>query len=131
MTNSTNQTIDELAALWSEAKKTECEAAERRRAIETRMVEKVGVKDEGVTSIDGDFYKVKITGKLNRSVDSSSVQELWESLPDEIRKCFKWSADLDIKTYRALCSMRTDLLPALNQFITTKPAKPAVTVEVK
>lgn len=126
---SAHQTLDELAALWNEAKEEERQANARRVSIESKIAEMVGVKDEGVTSVDGQFYKVKTTGKLTRSVDSDAVQNVWEVMPEEVRKCFKWEAKLDTKNYRALCSMRDDLIPELNRYITTKPAKASISIE--
>ena len=68
-------------------------------------------------------------GKLTRSVDTQAIQTDWDNLPEEVQKCFKWKADIDTKNLRSLESMRADLVPLVTAYMTTKPAKPSVTVE--
>lgn len=116
---------------WLDAKRSEDAARAQRLEIEAQIVALVGVKDEGVTSVEVDQFKVKTTGKVTRSVDTDAVQDVWEVLPEEVKKCFKWEAKLNTKEYRALCSMREDLAPHLNKYITSKPAKPSISIELK
>lgn len=126
-----NTTQAHIFQEWLDAKRTEDTAKAKRLEIEAQIVQMVGVKDEGVTAYEDDAFKIKTTGKVTRSVDTGAVQSAWEVLPDEVKKCFKWSASLDTKEYRALCSMRNDLIPQLNQYITSKPSKPSISVELK
>ena len=123
--------IDVLARYWQEAKEAEAHAKERRLNIETQITELVGVSDEGTTNAEGHLFKVKTVGKLTRSLDDSAIQSDWDKLPDEIKKCVKWKPSLDTKNLRSLESMRGDLLPVMAQYMTTKPAKPSVSVEAK
>lgn len=116
---------------WIDAKRSEDEARAQRLEVEAQIVAVVGVKDEGVTSVEDDQFKVKTTGKVTRSVDTDAIQDVWEVLPEEVKKCFKWEAKLNTKEYRALCSMREDLAPHLNKYITSKPAKPSISIELK
>ena len=122
--------VDVLARQWQEAKQAEEHAKERRYQIESQLAELVGVADEGTINAEGQYYKVKTVGKLSRSLDDSAIQADWDNLPAEIKKCIKWKAALDTKSLRSLEEMRADLLPTMSQYMTTKPAKPSIKVEV-
>lgn len=122
---------NELYQSWLDAKELENKAKEKRLAIEEQIAHIIGVKDDGVTSHTTDLFKVKTTGKLTRTVDSQAVQDVWEVMPIEVQKCFKWEAKLDTKEYRSLCSMRDDLVPHINKYITSKATKPSITIEPK
>lgn len=123
--------IDVLARFWQEAKEAEAHAKERRLNIETQITELVGFAEEGTTNAEGNLFKVKTVGKLTRSLDDSAIQSDWDTLPDEIKKCVKWKPSLDTKNLRSLEAMRDDLMPVMAQYMTTKPAKPSVSVEAK
>lgn len=123
--------VDVLARNWQEAKEAEAHAKERRLSIEAQITELVGVAEEGTTNAEGNLFKVKTVGKLTRSLDDKAIQADWDKLPSEIKQCVKWKSSLDTKNLRSLESMRSDLVPTMAQYMTTKPAKPSVAVEVK
>lgn len=123
--------IDVLGRLWQEAKEAEAHAKERRLQVESQITDLIGVADEGTTNAEGNLFKVKTVGKLTRSLDDAAIQSDWDTLPDEIKKCVKWKSSLDTKNLRSLEAMRHDLIPVMAQYMTTKPAKPSVSVEVK
>lgn len=122
---------DVLARLYQEAKQAEAEAKDRRLQIEQQIIELVGVADEGTTNIEGGYFKVKTVGKLTRALDDSAIQADWDTLPSEIKSCIKWKPSLDTKNLRSLESMRSDLVPVMAKYMTTKAAKPTVSVEAK
>ena len=123
--------IDVLARHWQEAKEAEAHAKERRLQVESQITELVGFAEEGTTNAEGNLFKVKTVGKLTRSLDDAAIQSDWDTLPDEIKKCVKWKSALDTTKLRALEAMRDDLMPVMAQYMTTKPAKPSVSVEAK
>ena len=123
--------IDVLGRLWQEAKEAEAHAKERRLQVESQITDLIGVADEGTTNAEGNLFKVKTVGKLTRSLDDKAIQSDWDTLPDEIKKCVKWKSSLDTKSLRSLEAMRDDLIPVMAQYMTTKPAKPSVSVEAK
>ena len=123
--------IDVLGRLWQEAKEAEAHAKERRLQVESQITDLIGVADEGITNAEGNLFKVKTVGKLTRSLDDAAIQSDWDTLPDEIKKCVKWKSSLDTKNLRSLEAMRGDLIPVMAQYMTTKPAKPSVSVEAK
>lgn len=123
--------LDVLARYWQKEKAAEVHARERRLNIEQQIMHLVGVAEEGTTNAEGNLFKVKTVGKLTRTLDDKAIQTDWDKLPAEIKQCFKWKPSLDTKNLRALESMREDLIPVMASYLTTKPAKPSVTVEVK
>lgn len=129
--NSTTEALDDLAIRWSRAKAAEQAANKERLAVEAEIAKLVGVAEEGTTNAETAAFKIKTVGKLTRSLDSDALQTDWDALPDAIQKCFSWDAKLDTKAFRALESMRDDLIPTISKYITTKPAKASITVEAK
>ena len=121
--------VDLLAQQWREAKDAEDYAKGRRLQIEAQITELVGVAEEGTTNAHGEYFCVKTVGKLNRSLDEDSLQRDWLKLPDEVKKCIRWKPALDTRALRSLESMRDDLVPVMAQYMTTKPAKPAIKIE--
>lgn len=129
--NSTTEALDDLAIRWSRAKAAEQAANKDRLAVEAEIAKLVGVAEEGTTNAETEAFKIKTVGKLTRSLDSDALQTDWEALPEAIQKCFSWDAKLDTKAFRALESMRDDLIPTISKYITTKPAKASISVEAK
>lgn len=129
--NSTTEALDDLAIRWSRAKAAEQAANKERLAVEAEIAKLVGVAEEGTTNAETEAFKIKTVGKLTRSLDSDALQTDWEALPEAIQKCFSWDAKLDTKAFRALESMRDDLIPTISKYITTKPAKASISVEEK
>ena len=126
---SVTNTLAELAESIIHLRNIEASAREERIRIEQMIIDKVGAKEEGTTTAEDGHFKVKTVGKLTRSVDTQAIQTDWDNLPEEVQKCFKWKADIDTKNLRSLESMRDDLVPLLSTYVTTKPAKPSVTIE--
>jgi len=123
--------IDVLARHWQEAKEAEAAAKDRRIQVESQITELVGFAEEGTTNAEGILFKVKTVGKLTRSLDDKAIQSDWDKLPNEIKQCVNFKASLNTTKLRALETMRDDLVPLMAQYMTTKAAKPSVSVEVK
>lgn len=118
-------TLAELAAAWRTAKEAEKAANTRRLNIEASMLEHFKPAIEGTETIGN----VKVSFKLTRKVDAQALMQAWENnLSENSRKCFKWSADVDIKAMRSAQDMDADAYAAAAKFITTTPAKPYITV---
>lgn len=119
-----------LAAAHVQAKADEDAARARRYEIEAQIVALLPGADEGTTTNKLDTVKVSVTRKLTRSVDTAALQERWSLLPAQAQAVFKWSADIDTRKLRAAQDMAPDAYAAAAQFITAKPSKPGVKVEV-
>lgn len=121
----TTITLQELAAAWRAAKVAEVAATEERRRIEEEMLALMPHKDEGSVTQDG----VTATYKMTRKVDTDALQADWNKLTDSIQQCFRWKADVDTKTLRAVQQLDSDAYRIAANYITTTPAKPAITIK--
>ena len=109
------------------AKAKEAEAIEARRAIEDHIVSRYAAPDGGEGTVkDGDLI---ITYKVTRAIDTAALQSAWAGLRDNAKKVFRWKADIDTKNYRSIVSMDADSAYQVQGFITTKPAKPILSLK--
>jgi hypothetical protein len=122
-------TLAQLAAAWQAAKADEKAANARRLEIEEQIVDLFPVGVEGTDAIEQDGVKVKVTHKLTRTVDTKALQQHWNSLSAFAQDVFNWRADVSLPAMRRLQENHPDLYPSIAVFITSKPAKPAVSVE--
>ena len=125
-----SKTIDALCAEWMKAKQAEYDAKARRLAIEEALAAAVPCEsDEGSAVGIAGSYKVTVTRKMTRTVDTDALSAAWALLPENARKVFRWKADIDTRAMRAAQDMSPDDYASAAQFITAKPAKPAIKVE--
>ena len=123
-------TIEWAASEWIKAKADEADAVERRRVAEDRMLSLIGIPEtnEGTTHAEAPGgYRIKVVGRINRTVDSDKVQELAAAagLSDHLPALFRWKPELNKAQWdHAAQSIRDALAPA----ITAKPGRPSFTV---
>lgn len=122
-------TITELAAARIAAKQREDEAIAERRRIDSAISELITGPSEGSVTNKDDGFKVTVTRKLTRKVDTAKLQAAWTTLSDTVQKTFTWSAGLDTKHFRALQDVGNADLATASEFITTSPAAVSVSVE--
>ena len=122
-------TLEQLASAWQAAKADERAANARRLEIEEQIVEALPLADEGTQTVEAGPYKVKVTTKISRSVDTKALQAHWNSLSAFAQDVFTWKADLSLSALRRLQENHPSLYPSIATYITSKPAKPAVVVE--
>lgn len=70
-----------------------------------------------------------LTFKVTRKVDTDALQAVWADLNPNTQKAFKWSADVDLKQLRALSDLDPDNAFIAQGFVTTKPAKPLISLK--
>lgn len=122
-------TLTQLAAAWQAAKADEKAANARRLEIEEQIVEALPLAVEGTQTVDAGQYRVKVTHKLTRTVDTKALQLHWNSLSAFAQDVFTWKADLSLPALRRLQENHPDLYPSVAVYVTSKPAKAAVSVE--
>jgi len=122
-------TLDELKAAWLDAKKTEAQANATRLVIEGEILKHpfFTPTDEGTVS-DKDSG-VSVAYKVTRSVDTEALRAGWAKLSPETQAAFKWSASVDTKTLKAFQLANPEAYSAVAQFVTTKPAKPSISIK--
>ena len=121
-------TINELVAARIAAKRAEDAAIKARREVDAQLAELLrdASKLEGSIFQKLDGYKVTVTYKLDRKVDTEALTKAWDKLPLDVQAAFKWKADLSVSEFRKL-DEKAQL--NLSQYITTKEASPSITIE--
>jgi len=119
-------TDEELAQEWMEAKQVEKSAVESRRQIEDRLLSLIGIPEtmEGTQSAEAGAYKIKITGRMSRKVDTDKLQEvaLANGIFDHLQSLFRWKAEINAAQWKIADASITE---PLTEAITTKPGRPA------
>ena len=125
----TPSTLDELKAAWLDAKKAETQWNYTSIAIEGEILKHplFTPTDEGTVS-DKDSG-VSVAYKVTRSVDTEALRTGWASLSPETQAAFKWSASVDTKTLKAFQLANPEAYKAVARFVTTKPAKPSISIK--
>jgi hypothetical protein len=116
--------IAELTIALRQAKLAESIAKTERLRLE-ELIEKQFTKPDGGEGSHTD-EEVKITWKINRTVDTAAVQAGWDSLTANAQKAFRWKADVDLTQFRALKDLDSAAYAQAAEFITSKPAKPSI-----
>jgi len=119
--------ITELTAALRAAKLSETTAKAERLRLE-ELIEKQFTKPDGGEGTHTD-EEVKITWKINRTVDTAKVEQAWDQLSLNAKKAFRWKADVDLTSLRALKDLDSAAYAQAAEYITSKPAKP--TIELK
>lgn len=124
--------MNELIKQWLKCKALEQEAQKERQAVEDRLTEllKFDVnQDHSKTFEEGDF-KVKLTGRVNRTVDSDLAQDIAteHNLDNQLTNLFKWSADLKLSAWKeASVAVKT----IFSKAVTSKPGRPSFVITKK
>ena len=116
--------IDKLIAELRAAKDNEASYKAERIRLEG-LIEAQFAKPEGGEGTHND-EEFKVVWKLNRTVDTSKVQDAWDNLSKNAQRAFRWKAEVDITHLRALQDLDAIAYAQAAMFITSKPAKPSI-----
>jgi len=119
--------LEGLCADLLSIKEREDHYKQRRIEVESNIAAMLATKDEGTDKTEAGRYLVTVTSKLTRTLDYEAYLAIESGLPEGVR-CVRLKPELDLKKLRAL-EMVDPNLPA--HFVSTKPAKAAVKVELK
>lgn len=129
--------LDLAAQAFREAKIEEDRAKEKRVHAQAALLEahaaEAGAVTEGAVPVKTEFFKITATYKLTRSLDRHGVDALADRLPAAIfDEVIETKPSLRLKGYRDFVANHPDdeYLKLVNDAVTTKPASPAVKVEV-
>lgn len=124
-------TLESLTLALVLAKDEERALIERRRALEDQIAEMLPTDAlEGSISCEVGDYRIAVKRGLTRSVNTPKLQEMWETLPPKAQEAFRWSAAVALPKLRALQEYMPADYARLAAVIETKPARPAVTVDL-
>ena len=118
--------IEMVAEKIMELKRREAIAKEERAMLEDQLAKEITDRVEGTDSMVAGSYKVTVTSKLTRTLDYPAYQAIEADIPEGVR-CVRFKPELDLKKLRAIDAVRPWFSAA---FITTKPARPTVKVEL-
>ena len=124
--------LSEYAQAWLDAKQAEADATKRRRELEDEMASLIGVAEnmEGTETAEPDGYVIKITGKINRTVDGDKLQELANEagLFDHLQRLFKWKPSINMAAWK---NADASITGPLASAITAKPGRASFKIEPK
>jgi hypothetical protein len=123
-----NIDLNALKGMWLAHKREEDNAKAMRLEVETAILSNFPTdKTEGsVTNAD---FGITVAYKLTRSVDSEGIQNIWNDLSANAQKAFKVKFDIDLKQFRAIQDLDPEAFAELAPFVTSKPAKPSITIK--
>lgn len=122
------KTAEQLAQEWLDAKAEENAARAKRIEIEEELLSLLPCREEGSqTNKLGNGMRVVTEGRLTRSIDAKALADDWSELPAIIQGTFHWKPDLKITCFK---SLEDDHKSLIAKYVTTKPAKSGVKVEV-
>lgn len=124
-------TLESLTLALVLAKDEERALIERRRAIEDQIAEMLPTDalEGSISCVIGD-YRIAVKRGLTRSVNSDKLRDLWDTLPTKAQEAFRWTAAVALPKLRALQEYMPAEHAKLAAVIETKPARPAVTVDL-
>jgi hypothetical protein len=115
---------------WINAKESERIAVEKRREIEDQLSKSLGITetDEGSKTIVEGEYKVKITMRLNRKVDTDMVQEIAAEVgvSNKLIDLFRWKAEINASEMK---KQPEEIRNALARAVTVTPGRPSYSIE--
>lgn len=118
--------IEKVADRIVELKAREDEAKAERAELESELAAAIADRVEGTASLVAGNYKVTVTSKLTRTLDYPAYQAIENDIPEGVR-CVRFKPEIDLKKLRAMDAVRPGFSAA---FITTRPARPTVKVEL-
>jgi len=122
--------IDFVAWELLEAKRLEDEARARRLEVEARLIDLIGVKEEGTTSIKTAYFKASTTGSLTRTL-VKDWEGVFAQLPDWVTDtAIRYKYEINVTGLKQLAAQAPDIYAQCLQAIVTKPSKPSVKVEL-
>lgn len=122
------KSAEQLAQEWLEAKAEENAARTKRVEIEEELLTILPCREEGSqTNKLENGMRVVTEGRMTRSIDAKALQDDWNNLPALIQGAFHWKPELKITCFKSLEDDHRDLAA---KYVTTKPAKAGVKVEV-
>src|SRR5699024_11717284 len=96
------------------------------------MASLIGVAEnfEGTETAEPEGYTIKITGKINRTVDGDKLQELANEagLFDHLQRLFKWKPSLNMAAWK---NADASITGPLASAITSKSGRPGFTIAPK
>ena len=125
----TNNPREELESLAKYRKKIIDEIAELRKLkdeAESRIVELVGLKEEGTTTRRSNSFVVKTVGGLNRKIETKDYKILEAQLGENFTDLINVKMDLNLTNFR---TADDSVVKILMEHLVMSPKKPYIKIE--
>jgi len=123
-------TLDTAVFELYSAKHAEDVAREHRIACESRIVELIGLKDEGTTSVKTNFYKISTVQSITRSLVENYGEVLDSLSPDIFNAIIRHKPALDVTALKKLATANPEAYRVACKAIIARPGKPSVKLEI-
>ena len=121
-----------LSAEWLGFKSAEEKATTERRKVEDQIVKLLAIPPdfESTETAEPEGFVVKVSGRIDRKVDSEKLQELATEagLSDHLSNLFRWKPEINMAIWKASDESITRPLAAA---ITAKPGRPSFKITIK
>jgi hypothetical protein len=124
--------LQTLSADWLRYKSDEEKATTERRKIEDQMVKLLAIPEnfESTETAEPQGFVVKISGRIDRKVDSEKLQMLAteSGLTEHLATLFRWKPELNLTLWKSADESITKHLAGA---ITAKPGRPSFKITIK
>lgn len=129
---STEAKISEAAAAWLDAKQAEEAANAKRIDAEQKLTALIEHKTEGATKMEVGLYRITLTGKLTRALEAEKIDALATRIPIPVlQRLVQYKPSLNLKELRYIEANEPQHYRVFAEALTIKPAKTAVSIELK
>jgi hypothetical protein len=124
--------LQTLSAEWLRHKTAEEHAVVERRKIEDKIVKELALPEsfESTETAEPQGFVVKISGRIDRKVDSEKLQMLAteSGLSEHLATLFRWKPEINMTLWKAADESITKPLAGA---ITAKPGRPSFKITIK
>jgi hypothetical protein len=121
--------LETLSQAWLHAKEAERVVVDSRRDLEDQLTAELAISDQ----LDGSEtrkigeYTIKVTGRINRTIDSEKLQELAteSGLTDHLSSLFRWKPEINMSAWT---KAEETITRPLAGAITAKPGRPSYAI---
>jgi len=114
---------------WLDAKAAEKKIVAERRGIEDQIIKAFNIPKtlSNTKNVEVDGYKIKISGRLDRKVNSAKLQDLAREygLTEHLSSLFRWTPEVNVIAWDSADVRITE--PLLDA-ITTSNSRPSFTI---
>ena len=121
--------LEILSQAWLYAREAERLAVNSRRDLEDQLTDSMAISDklDGSETRKIGEYTIKVTGRINRTIDSEKLQELAteSGLTDHLSSLFRWKPEVNMSAWTKADETITRPLAGA---ITAKPSRPSYAI---
>lgn len=125
-----NEALDQAVFAFWQAKQAEDQARAHRIECENRIIELVGLKDEGTQSVKTAMYKVSTTQSLTRTLVENYGEVLDALDPEVFNAIIKHKPQLDVTAFKQLAASNPEAYRVACRAVISKQGKPQVKLDI-